>query len=272
LTIVRDLRSLGLGAGDRVLVHSSLRAVGPIDGGADAIVDALLDVVGPEGLLVVPTFTYTTRRFDPALEPGRTGALAEAVRLRAGAVRSLHPTHSVAALGAGARELCAGHEDLAATDVNSPLDRLARGGGYVLLLGVGHIVNTTIHVGEFRARAPYLEVSPRPDWPRVHEIETRGAIRVVEYDRFPGCSRAFGVIERSLRDRSGIRDGRVGRAESQLMLGEVLIEETVALLERDVRALLCSDVLCDHRCTRVREKLSRDAGARGREAETGRGG
>jgi hypothetical protein len=52
----------------------------------------------------------------------------------------------------------------------------------------------------------------------------------------------------------------------------VLIEETVALLERDVRALLCSDVLCDHRCTRVREKLSRDAGARGREAEAGRGG
>jgi aminoglycoside 3-N-acetyltransferase len=272
VTIDDDLRSLGLGAGDRVVVHSSLRAVGRVEGGADTMVDALLDVLGPEGLLVVPTFTYTTRRFDPAVVPGRTGALAETVRLRAGAVRSLHPTHSVAALGAGARELCAGHEDLAATDVNSPLDRLARGGGYVLLLGVGHIANTTVHVGEFRARAPYLDVSPRPDWPRVHEIETGGETRVVEYDRFPGCSRAFGVVERGLRDRSAIRDGRVGRAESQLMLGEWLIEETVALLERDTRALLCSDALCHHRCARVREKLSRDAGARGREAEAGLGG
>jgi aminoglycoside 3-N-acetyltransferase len=272
MTIDDDLRSLGLRAGDRVVVHSSLRAVGPIEGGADTVVDALLDVLGPEGVLMVPSFTYTTRRFDPAVERGRTGALAEVVRLRAGAVRSLHPTHSVAVLGAGARELCAGHEDLAATDVNSPLDRLARGGGYVLLLGVGHIANTTIHVGEFRARAPYLEVSPRPDLPRIHEIETGDATRVVEYDRFPGCSRAFGVVERSLRDRSAIRDGRVGRAESQLMLGEVLIEETVALLERDLRALLCSDARRDHRCTRVREKLSREADARGREAEAGRGG
>ena len=133
-------------------------------------------------------------------------------------------------IGPGSRELCDGHEDLAATDVNSPLDRLARTGGYVLLLGVGHIANTTVHVGEFRANAPYLDVPPRPAWPRVHEIETGGGTRVVGYDRFPGCSRAFGVVERGLRDRSVIRDGRVGLAESQLMPGEALIEETVTLL------------------------------------------
>jgi aminoglycoside 3-N-acetyltransferase len=271
VTIAADLRSLGLGTGDRVVVHSSLRAVGPVEGGADAIVDALLDVLGPEGLLMVPAFTYATKRFDPAVEPGRTGALAEAVRLRPGAVRSLHPTHSVAALGAGARELCAGHEDLAATDVDSPLDRLARAGGYVLLLGVGHIADTTVHVGEFRASAPYLDIPFSPAWPRVHEIVSGGETRTVEYDRFPGCSRAFGVVERGLRERSVIRDGRVGRAESQLVPGEALIEETVALLDCDAYALLCSDARC-HRCARVRERLSPDPGARDRGAEAGRGG
>jgi aminoglycoside 3-N-acetyltransferase len=255
VTLVEDLRALGLAAGDRVVVHSSLRAVGHVPGGAETVVDALLEVLGPEGLLVVPAFTYTTARFDPAIEPGRTGAIAEAARLRPGAVRSLHPTHSVAALGSGARELCANHEDVAGTDIDSPLDRLARAGGFVLLLGVGHIANTTVHVGEFRAGAPYLSTPYGPSWPRVHEIVTGGEVRTVEYDRFPGCSRAFGVVERGLRERSIIRDGRVGRAESQLVPGEALIAESLALLARDAQALLCSDAQPSHRCARVRGPL-----------------
>lgn len=252
MTLVDDLRTLGLTAGDRVVVHSSLRAVGPDSGGAEAVVDALLEVLGPQGLLVVPAFTYTTARFDPAVEPGRTGAIAEAARLRPGAVRSLHPTHSVAALGAGARELCANHEDVAGTDVDSPLDRLARAGGLVLLLGVGHIADTTIHVGEFRAGVSYLSTPFGPDWPRVHEIVTGSGARTVEYDRYPGCSRAFGVVEHGLRERGSVRDGRVGRAECQLVPGEALIAESLELLARDRWALLCSDAQPSHRCARAR--------------------
>ena len=271
MTIAGDLRSLGLARGDRVVVHSSLRAVSPVEGGAEAVVDALLDVLGPEGLLVVPAFTYDTERFDPTVEPGRTGAVAEAVRLRPDAVRSLHPAHSVAALGAGADELCAGHELLAGTDVDSPLDRLARAGGCVLLLGVGHIVNTTVHVGEFRADMAYLEIPFSPEWPRVHEIVAGGETRIVEYDRFPGCSRAFGIVERGLRERSAIRDGLVGRAISQLVRGEDVIGETVALLGRDPAALLCTDSRC-YRCPRAREALSGRPGARDRGAEAGRDG
>jgi len=255
VTLVQDLRALGLAAGDRVVVHSSLRAVGAVPGGAESVVDALLEVLGPQGLLVVPAFTYTTARFDPASEPGRTGAIAEAARLRPGAVRSLHPTHSVAALGAGARELCANHEDVGGTDIDSPLDRLARAGGLVLLLGVGHIANTTVHVAEFRADVPYLSTPFGPEWPRVHEIVTGDEVLTVEYDRFPGCSRAFGVVERGLREQGVIRDGRVGRAESQLVPGEALIEESLRLLERDVLALLCSDAQPAHRCARARAQL-----------------
>jgi len=263
LTIVDDLRALGLEEGDQVVVHSSLRAVGPVEGGADTVVDALLEVLGPAGLLVAPTFTYTTERFDPAVEPGRTGAIAEAVRLRPSAIRSLHPTHSVAALGAGAEELCANHEDISATDVDSPLDRLARADGHVLLLGVGHIANTTVHVGEFHARASYLAISPGPAWPRLHEIVLGNReTRAVAYDRFPGCSRAFGVVERGLRERGEIRDGRVGQAESQLMRGRAVIEESVSLLDRDVCSLLCSDARRSHRCAHIRESLSNTPGAR----------
>ena len=269
MTVTEDLRSLGLATGDRVVIHSSLRAVGRVDGDADAIADALLDVVGPDGLIVVPAFTYDNARFDPAVESGRTGALAEVVRLRPGAVRSLHPTHSIVALGMGAAELCAGHKLVAATDVDSPLDRLARSGGYVLLLGVGHMADTTVHIGEFRAGAPYLHIPFAPDWPRVHEIVAAGETVTIEYDRFPGCSRAFAVVERGLRERSAIRDGFVGQARAQLVRGEDVIEEAVALLERDVRALLCTDPRC-YRCTRAREELSGGLDARGREAGAGR--
>lgn len=225
--------------GDRVVVHSSLRAVG-MD--ADALIDVLLDAVGPSGLVAMPTFTYDNPDVAPDL-PSRTGALTEAFRRRPAAVRSAHPTYSVAAIGSGADELLAGHERVGATAVDSPLDRLAAGGGHVLLLGVGHTANTTAHVGEFHAEAPYLDIPFDPEWP------THG------YDRFPGCSRAFGALERPLRERDAVRDGKVGGALAQLVPGAAVIETTVALLRADPAALLCTDPEC-YRCSRARARLS----------------
>ena len=171
---------IGLRTGDRVVVHSSLRAVG-MD--ADELIDELLDTVGPEGLLVMPTFRTTTRRSAPTCRVA--GALTEVFRRRSEALRSDHPTYSVAAIGADAAEVLDGHARAGATGVDSPLGRLAAAGGLVLLLGVGHTANTSVHVGEFAAGA---HIPFDPDWP------THGA------DRFPGCSRAFGALERPLRD------------------------------------------------------------------------
>ncbi len=230
---------IGLRLGDRVVVHSSLRAVG-LD--AEELIDRLLDAVGAEGLVVLPTFTYDNDTFGPDT-PGRTGALAEVFRRRPDALRSLHPTYSVAAIGAGAAELLKGHERMGATAVDSPLDRLAGSGGLVLLLGVGQTSNTTAHVGEFHADVPYLDIPFDPAWP------TGG------FNSFPGCSRAFGVLERPLRERGAIRDAMVGRALAQLMPGSAVIDETVTLLHADPVALLCTDPGC-YRCSRARARLS----------------
>lgn len=230
---------IGLGPGDRVVVHSSLRAVGL---GADELIDQLLDAVGPEGLVAMPAFTYDNETFSPDA-PGRTGALTEVFRRWPDAVRSLHPTYSVAAIGHGAAELLEGHERTGATAVDSPLDRLAASGGFVLLLGVGHTANTTAHVGEFHAGAPYLDIPFDPNWP------THG------FDRFPGCSRAFGILERPLRERGAIRDGKVGGALAQLVPGAAVIDATVELLRDDPAALLCTDLDC-YRCSRARARLS----------------
>jgi len=230
---------IGLRPGDRVVVHSSLRAVG-LD--ADELIDGLLAAIGPQGLVVMPTFTYDNETFAPDT-PGRTGALTEVFRRRQDAVRSAHPTYSVAAIGDGAADLLDGHARVGATAIDSPLDRLAAWGGLVLLLGVGHTSNTTAHVGEFHANAPYLDIPFDPAWP------THG------YDRFPGCSRAFGILERPLRERGAIRDGRVGRALAQLVPGSAVIEETVTLLRGDSAALLCTDPGC-YRCSLARERLN----------------
>jgi aminoglycoside 3-N-acetyltransferase len=255
--LVDELKALGLAPGDRVFVHSSLRAVGQLAGGPEMVTKALLSVVGASGLVAAPTFTYDNRTFDPLLTPGRTGALAEALRASPGAVRSLHPFYSIAAVGAGAAELCVGHHLVAGTAPGSPLDRLAAGDGKVLLLGTSHTSNTTIHVGEFQAEVGYLDIPFDPDWPTGATLEL-GAGRSLElsYDRFPGCSRAFGVIERPLRERGAIRDGHIGRALAQLVSGRAIVEETVRLLRADEAALLCTDPGC-FRCSRARARLER---------------
>src|ERR1035437_3054063 len=106
-----DLQGLGLKAGDAVMMHSSLSALGPVEGGAEAVVDALLEVVGVEGTLLVPAFRdsvwgkaedfgNTDCKCGAAgglcgsSQPGFQGVIAEAVRKRAGSLRSCHPTHS----------------------------------------------------------------------------------------------------------------------------------------------------------------------------------
>jgi len=124
------------------------------------------------------------------------------------------------------------------------------------LLGVGHDRNTTIHVGEFHAAVPYLDIPFDPTWPVEAEIVTGDEIRTVAYSRFPGCSRAFGVLEPLLRARGAVRDGSVGKARTQLVAGRAVIEETVALLASDPAALLCADPGC-YRCPRARARLGR---------------
>ena len=230
---------IGLASGDAVVVHASLRAVG-LD--ADEVIDALLEAVGPHGLVVMPTFTYD----NETLRAGHRRAYGDACggvpsppgRAALGPSR---PTRSRPS--AAARPSCStgtsGRERPAST---ARSDGSPPRAGYVLLLGVGHTANTTVHVGEFHADAPYLDIPFDPDWP------AHGA------DRFPGCSRAFGTIERPLRERGAIRDGKVGRALAQLVPGATVIEVTVELLRADPTSLLCTDPGC-YRCSRARARL-----------------
>ncbi len=170
----RDLRRLGIHAGDLVLMYSSLSSLGWVAGGAPAVVLALLDVMGPDGTLVVPTQTGDNSdprewsrppvpedwwpviraempAYDPATTPTRgMGRIAECLRTWPGACRSAHPQVSFAALGRIAEEVTRSHPFDDGLGEASPLGLLYRLDAKVLLLGVGYDSATALHLAEYR--------------------------------------------------------------------------------------------------------------------------
>ena len=100
--IAADFNDLGVVEGDTVLVHSAFKSLGPVPGGIETVVQGLLLAVGPEGTLLMPALSRALRPpevFDERSTPANVGAIPEYSRTREGTTRSLHPTHSVCAVG-----------------------------------------------------------------------------------------------------------------------------------------------------------------------------
>ncbi len=254
--ITRGLRELGLAAGDSLIVHSSMRHLGPVDGGADAVIDAILEVIGPGGNLMLPTFNYVhplpSPYYDPRETPGRTGILPEVGRKRPNAGRSLHPTHSVAVIGPDAGRLTAGHLAQRVFGVGSPVDLLAQAGGKVLLLGVGQTSNSTIHVAEEHAGLP------KGPWsgglPVVRVRRPDGTFISHRLDTSCSCSAAFEGAEYPLRRHGEIRDARIGGV-CKLMLGRDVIRRVGEMIREQPDILLCRWERCPP-CTAARRRLA----------------
>jgi aminoglycoside 3-N-acetyltransferase len=157
-----DLCALGVRSGGVLMVHSSLRSLGPLAGGAESVIMGLLDVLGVDGTLLMPALSYEAVRsanpvFDVRATPSCVGALAEYFRMRPGTRRSVHPTHSVCGIGSRAAVMLAEHER-STTPVGpfSPFSKLRDVGGQVLFLGCGLRPNTSMHGVEELVEPPYL--------------------------------------------------------------------------------------------------------------------
>ncbi len=254
--ITRGLRELGLTAGDNLIVHSSMRHLGPVEGGTDTVIDAILEVIGIKGNLMLPTFNYVhpvpSPYYDPRETPGRTGILPEVGRRRREAVRSLHPTHSVAVIGPDAGRLTAGHLAQRVFGVGSPVDLLAREGGKVLLLGVGQTSNSTIHVAEEHAGLP------KGPWPAgLPVVKIRrpdGTFLSHQLDTSCSCSASFEGAEWALRAHGEIRDARIGGV-CRLMLGRDIIRRVGEMIREKPDILLCTWEHCAP-CTAARRRLA----------------
>ncbi|MFJ9623039.1 aminoglycoside N(3)-acetyltransferase [Streptomyces sp. NPDC101181] len=234
------LTALGVRPGEVLLVHASLRAVGPVRGGAHGVLDAVRRAVGPTGTVVVPAFTpensdtsphYRERvrgldaaaraavraampPFDPALTPApSTGALAEAVRTAPGARRSTHPQTSFAALGPGAGALLAGHRADCHLGEESPLARLYEADARILLLGTGYATCTAFHLGEYRMPRP-----PRRAYRCV--VAPRGVRQWWEYEDVAlddGDFAALGAAFEAAAAEEEVRTARLGAATCRLV-------------------------------------------------------
>ena len=154
------LRKLGILPGHTILVHSSFRSLGPVPGGIETVIRGLLEAIGPDGTLVMPALSWALRppdAFDVMHTPVNVGAVPEYFRTRAGTRRSVHPTHSVCAVGRRTSELLDAHAlDSTPCGPNSPFRKLAETGGTIVMLGCGLEPNTTMHALEEYVEPPYL--------------------------------------------------------------------------------------------------------------------
>ncbi len=161
--ITTGLRKLNLSSGDGVMVHSSLKSFGHVEGGASTVVAALMEVLSPDGTLLLPSFNHGAPfhaggpgLFDPTQTPTANGAIPDYFWRMLGVFRSLNPTHAFAAWGKHAQRYTALHHRTLTMGSKSPLGLLYADDGYGLLLGVGYHANTFHHMVEMTTGAPCL--------------------------------------------------------------------------------------------------------------------
>ncbi len=152
------LHAVGIQQGDGLLIHSALQLLGRPEGGLQIVLDTLLETVGPDGTLAVPTFPFTFNRgidYDPSTTPSKgMGAFSEFVRQQPDALRTTHPMQSLAIIGKEAADL-ARRDTLSAFDDGSAFDRMVQLGFKLLLLGADIQAASIVHYSEQRANVPY---------------------------------------------------------------------------------------------------------------------
>jgi aminoglycoside 3-N-acetyltransferase len=158
--IASGIRELGVLLEDTILVHSSFKSLGYIPGGIETVIQGFLEAIGPEGTLLLPGLSLglnPSEIFDVRSTPSNVGAIPEYFRTREGTSRSLHPSHSVCAIGKRTNELLDDHGlDNTPCGRHSPFRKLAETNGKIVMLGCGLKPNTTMHALEEYVEPPYL--------------------------------------------------------------------------------------------------------------------
>ena len=245
-SLYADLVRLGVRSRDILMVHASLRAVGPVTGGANVIVQALLDTIGPDGTLTA----YVD--FEPFYEDGDEieipvfdkriaraardhGVLHETMRTSPGALRSDHPDAGVVAIGALAGWIVADHTFCYGYGEGSPFEKIVQAHGRVLLIGPLLDSITLLHHAEHKAQIPnkrirrYHRLMPGlngPQWIQFEEFDTSDPVN----EKFP--SNCFEQIASDYLATGSGSKGSIGNAPSFLFDGPDLVGFAVNWMER----------------------------------------
>jgi len=229
--------ALGASRGDVAMVHSSLSAFGHVDGGADAVIDGLLDALGPEGTLVMPTFTWGQFHaeervvFDVSRTPCETGRIPETFRTRSGVVRSVHVCHSVAAVGPRAGEVMG--EGVSSFGPGSTFDALQRLDAWIVMLGVSFQSCTALHAVEEAVQVPYRAHRDFRGSVVILPNGTQIASASIEYLRRHGGQNDFAKMAAVLAGKGVLRVGRIGEARCMATRMRDLFRIARPMLEKD---------------------------------------
>lgn len=152
---------LGIKKGMNLIVHSSLKSLGKVAGGPDTVIDTIMEIIGTEGTLMMPSFNHgepykNGEIFDVNTTRTTNGIIPETFRKREDVLRSINPTHPFCAWGKNKERYTKDHQKFDSFGVDSPLYRLMEDGGYCMLIGTGYKSNTFHHVVETCEKSPCL--------------------------------------------------------------------------------------------------------------------
>lgn len=246
--LLQQLRAMGIKPSDNLLVHSSMKSLGQVQGGADTVLDALMEAVS-DGLLILPTHTWKQMSaeynfFDPETEPVCVGILPELFRKRPGVVRSLHPTHSIAVYGKGAKDYIKGEEHCTTPcPPEGCWGRLKDINAKILLLGVTHTRNTYIHSIEESFDIPE-RFTDRPT--RFQVKMPDGSVKDVDmyrhYNRInPHISEEFDKMKEGYEKTGAARQVSLGDAGCILCEATKLFEVTGRILKKEPNCFIEKD-------------------------------
>ena len=231
-----QLKNLGINTGDTVLMHSSMKAL-KTDMTPEEFIREIIEAIGPDGTLLVPALTYSSVNTEnPLFKAAETepciGLIPRTFFKMPGVVRSLHPTHSVCALGKLAGELCSAHiNDETPVGPNSPFMKITKYGGKLLFIGEVVKSCTFMHGVEEAAGAPYALMREYTDYTLV---DTDGKIIKKKYIRhnFKGYTQEYQRIK-DILPYPEIKTGKVGEADCYLIESAALLEKAVAKIREN---------------------------------------
>lgn len=252
--IVQALREMGVAKGQTIMVHTSLSSLGFVCGGPQVVIEALLECVGEEGTIMMPTQSWKNldpsagvhweepeewwqmiRDYWPAynkeITPTNTmGAVAEMFRKWPGALRSDHPARSVAAYGKYATYLTEHHDLSNIFGEGSPIGKLYELDGYVLLIGVGYDKNTSLHLADVRAEYPNKHLSVESS-----AMMIEGKRQWVTYETLYVDGEDFEQIGEEFEKRGKVVKKILGNGMLRLMKQRELVDFATSWIESNRR-------------------------------------
>jgi aminoglycoside 3-N-acetyltransferase len=246
--VTRQLLDLGVEPGGVLLVHTAFSRVRPVEGGPAGLIEALRSAVGPAGTLVMPSMTDDDEHpFDPASTPCRgMGVVADTFWRMPGVLRSDSP-HAFAAAGPHAGRITAPHPVDVPHGPVSPVGRVHDLDGQVLLLGVGHDANTTVHLAEHLAGVRYRR-------PYAATVLVEGRATRCHYDEIDHCCERFGLLDQWLEAAGRQRRGPIGHGEGRLALSRDIVQAAMARMRKEETVFLHPQGTCDE-CDEARSSL-----------------